>query len=102
METITFDATGGDETWETVSSVSPIYLSEGTDTLRIISNSEGWNLNWVQLIADCYASVITPRINTIDLQGAETGLVVQSDVTLYPGFSVDLSPLPDIKLSNAI
>jgi len=96
METITFDATGGDETWETVSSVSPIYLSEGTDTLRIISNSEGWNLNWVQLIADCYASVITPRINTIDLQGAETGFVVQSDVTLYPGFSVDLSPLPDL------
>lgn len=95
IESITFDATGGEEVWETVRSNSPIYFTEGVDTIRITSNTEGWNLNWIQLIADCYASVMTPQINTIDLQGAETGLVDKSETTLYPGFSVDLSPLSD-------
>jgi len=95
-DALSFVATGGDENWETIRSTSSIYLGKGVDTLRIISNSEGWNLNWIQLIAECYESPITPRINIIDLQGEESGFLSQSEATLYPGFSVDLSPLPDL------
>ncbi len=96
IDTITFNATGGDETWQTVRSTIPVYLNKGVDTFRITSNVAGWNLNWIQLISDCYESTITPRINTIDLQGAESGLIETSEVTIFPGFSVDFNPFPKL------
>lgn len=89
----TFDATGGDEVWETIRSASPIFLTEGIDTIRIISNTTGWNLNWIALTAECYKSQVTPQITTFDLQGSEFSKEEQAEVTVFPGFSVNLDPL---------
>lgn len=96
IDDISFDATEGGEIWKTIRSSSPIYLSKGVDTIKITSAEAGWNLNWIQLVAECYESSITPRINTIDLQGGESGLIESSETILYPGFSVDLDPLPSL------
>jgi hypothetical protein len=51
MESITFDATGGDQIWKTVGSRSPLYLKPGLHTLRLTSTNAGWNINWIKLKA---------------------------------------------------
>ncbi|WP_154665595.1 carbohydrate-binding protein [Saccharicrinis fermentans] len=96
IEANTFDATDGDEIWETIRSSSPIYLSEGVDTIHILANSAGWNLNWLALTPECYKSQITSQITTFDLQGVEFSKEEQSEVTVFPGFSVSLVPLSTV------
>ncbi|MDB4334923.1 carbohydrate-binding protein [bacterium] len=96
IDAIAFTATGDDETWKTVHSASPIYFDEGIHTIRVTSNVSGWNLNWIKLYAECYKTPIIPRINTIDLQGNESGLLEKTEASLFPGFSLNLKPEPMI------
>jgi len=49
LETVSFEATGDEQSWTTVSSSTAIYLTEGVQTLRIKANSAEWKLNWLQL-----------------------------------------------------
>jgi len=96
VDAINFDATGSEETWETVRSGSPFDLNEGVDTIKIISNVSGWNLNWIELIPQCYATSIIPRISTIDMRGVESELMDTAEVVLFPGLSVNLNPKENI------
>lgn len=50
-EQVSFNQTGGSQVWTTVQSGNTIYLPAGIQTCRIISKSEGFNMNWLQLNA---------------------------------------------------
>jgi hypothetical protein len=52
LEDVIFNATGDEDTWSTVSSSAAIYLDAGTQTLKITAQSDGWNINWLQLNLD--------------------------------------------------
>ncbi|MBL6449963.1 carbohydrate-binding protein [Fulvivirga sp. 29W222] len=43
--TTTFNATGGWQNWTTVSTT--VNLSAGNQTIRLVSNNSGWNINWI-------------------------------------------------------
>lgn len=94
VDTVSFTATGGDEVWETVYSGTPIYFTEGVNTIRLISSQAGWNLNWMKASDECYETNITPRVHSVNLLGVESDIMYESELNVYPGFSVILSPLP--------
>jgi len=43
---ISSNATGGWQTWETVS--ESVSLSQGNQTIRLIATGTGWNINWLE------------------------------------------------------
>jgi hypothetical protein len=96
VDTLTFDATDDDETWQTVRSNTAVYLIEGTNTLSINSEISGWNLNWIQLLPDCYDTDIEPYITTTNLFGVESEEELTSEATVYPGETVAVSLLPEL------
>ena len=49
LSTIQLPATGGWQTWKTVTS-APIVFGPGQKTIRISSASSGWNFNWLQVV----------------------------------------------------
>jgi beta-glucanase (GH16 family) len=49
LSTIQLPATGGWQTWKTVTS-APIVFGPGQKTIRITSSSSGWNFNWLQVV----------------------------------------------------
>lgn len=46
---VNFVATGGSQVWTTETQNSTVYLEEGLQTLRILSNTNDWNINWLEL-----------------------------------------------------
>jgi hypothetical protein len=46
LKKITGINTGGFQNWSTISTT--IYLSEGTQTIRLYANASGWNINWFE------------------------------------------------------
>ncbi|UII19971.1 carbohydrate-binding protein [Fulvivirga ligni] len=46
LATTSFGATGGWQTWSTVSET--VNLSSGNHTIRITANTGGWNINWIE------------------------------------------------------
>lgn len=90
IDTVNFAATAGDEIWETVHSSSPIYLNEGHDTIRITSNTTGWNLNWIKLQAECYDTPITPYIETANSLGTLLNTEQTAELVAFPGITATL------------
>ena len=46
LKKITGINTGGFQNWSTISTT--IYLTEGTQTIRLYANASGWNINWFE------------------------------------------------------
>lgn len=74
LQTVTLPASGGWQTWETVTSL-PIKLGPGNKTIRIQANKDGWNFNWLRFLrADSIALArldVTPamvNLHTGDVQ----------------------------------
>ena len=97
LENVTFAATGGDQIWTTITSSSPVLLDKGTQTLKITANSAGWNFNWFDLTLECAQVEIEPYIEVYNVIG-ETVKTEDAlyEVTLFPGNSVSLQPLPSV------
>ena len=50
LNNTSFEATGGWQNWETVT--TSVDLTSGNHTLRLTSNSNGWNINWIEFATD--------------------------------------------------
>ncbi|WP_310603025.1 cellulase family glycosylhydrolase [Anaerosporobacter sp.] len=50
MDTVTIQATGGWQTWNTFSGKKTFTLSKGTYTMRVQSQNGGCNINWLELV----------------------------------------------------
>ncbi len=48
LQTVTLPASGGWQKWISVTS-APIRLEQGQQTIRITSNKDGWNFNWLSI-----------------------------------------------------
>jgi endoglucanase len=77
LATVSIPATGGWQSWQTVT--TNISLSAGTQTIRVYSTSNGWNFNWLEI-----AGVTAP----VTLKGMTTSTRVASAnvsaVNIYP------------------
>jgi endoglucanase len=57
LATVSIPATGGWQSWQTVT--SNVSLAAGTQTIRVYSTSNGWNFNWLE-IAGAGGTTTTP------------------------------------------
>ncbi|SEW53470.1 carbohydrate-binding protein [Chitinophaga arvensicola] len=48
LQTVNLPASGGWQKWITVTS-APIRLEQGQQTIKIVSNKDGWNFNWLSI-----------------------------------------------------
>ncbi|MCG8702042.1 MAG: carbohydrate-binding protein, partial [Bacteroidales bacterium] len=46
LTSVKIKATGGFQKWKTVSRT--VHLSAGKQTLRVLANGNGWNINWIE------------------------------------------------------
>lgn len=90
LETIKFSATGSGQTWNTVAS-SSFYLSEGVQTLRIDSKSNGWNLDWMSLNLGCAEVKIVPTIEVYNQLGELFLQKEENSIFVFPGNTAILS-----------
>ena len=65
LATVDIPNTGGWLAWQTVTTYN-ITLAAGTQTLRVYSNTGGWNLNWLEL---------APSITTLNSANIDIGTV---------------------------
>jgi beta-glucanase (GH16 family) len=87
LTTVALPASGGWQKWITVTTL-PITFTGGNKTIRVYSNADGWNFNWLQFVhADAVRPtriVITPdsvRLNTTTTkQFRATGYTADSSV----------------------
>jgi dienelactone hydrolase len=47
LATVNIPATGGYQSWQTIS--SSVSLAAGSQTIRVYASSSGWNLNWMEI-----------------------------------------------------
>jgi hypothetical protein len=98
LQTVNLPVSGGWQNWATVSS-APITLSPGNQTIRIYSNKDGWNFNWLSFVQDSSAARVayvapviareerlliypnpTPGQVTINLQGKKYKIITLLDI----------------------
>ena len=91
LETITCSATGGAQTWSTVTSLSSFFLTGGVHTIRVTSNADGWNLDWMSLLLECAGSKIVPSIEAFNQLGESLGKEEVNSKFVFPGNTVVLS-----------
>lgn len=51
LQTVSLPASGGWQKWITVTS-APVHFGPGNKTVRIASNIDGWNFNWLRIIPE--------------------------------------------------
>ncbi|WP_165730764.1 carbohydrate-binding protein [Polaribacter sp. 20A6] len=90
LEQISFDATGGSQTWTTTSSSSQVYLKEGAQTLQIVANSAGWNINWLKLN-------VNELVRPCDLPLNSAGFNIQNTTVNWSSI-VDISCESDLSI----
>ncbi|MDP5170740.1 MAG: carbohydrate-binding protein [Bacteroidia bacterium] len=73
IQTVSFPATGGWQTWSTVSTTIP--LNAGCQTLTLLMNSTGLNINWLDL--DLVG--VTFPVELVDFSAEVLGNIVQID-----------------------
>jgi predicted alpha-1,6-mannanase (GH76 family) len=67
LETVAIPATGGWQNWITVEGIS-VDLSEGTQTIRILAQTSGWNINWwsAELESNVPTTISTPKVDKLE------------------------------------
>lgn len=90
IDNITFEATDGWQNWTTISST--VDLSAGTQTIRITSNSTGWNINWFEFVAQ---EISTTPVSGVSLSPTAATLSIgdtqQLSATISPADADDQS-----------
>jgi len=64
LGSITIPATGAWQNWQTVT--LDAQLSAGTHSLRVLATSDGWNLNWLEVVADGEVEPPEPTVTWAD------------------------------------
>jgi len=81
---VNFSATG-EQSWTTVSSNVPAsYLTAGTHTIRLVSNTSGWKLSWLQLKGEDF-------VNPCSLPFSPKGFSIQNDTIEWTSGVIDIS-----------
>ncbi|CAH8282866.1 putative secreted protein (Por secretion system target) [Mariniflexile fucanivorans] len=93
LEQVTFTSTGGDNQWTTIQSATPFYLSKGTQTIKVLANSNGFKLNWMRLLLECKDIPIIPYVESFNTSGVSLGKRQTSEITILPGNKASLEPL---------
>ncbi len=94
IENVSFSATGGDQVWETVRSATSVYLSEGSHTIRITANTDGWKMNWFDILLECAVVDIEPYYEVYNSLGNLIQNEASFTVTSFPGNAVSFQPEP--------
>ncbi|XMO87947.1 carbohydrate-binding protein [Algibacter sp. AS12] len=93
LEQVTFTETGGDSNWTTIQSASQFYLTKGTQTIKVLSNSNGFKLNWMRLLLQCKDVPVIPYVESFNTSGLSLGKRQTSEITILPGNKAILQPL---------
>jgi hypothetical protein len=96
LENVTFTATGGAQTWTTVTSPTPVVLEKGMQTIKVTANSSGWNFNWFDLTLQCARVDIKPYVEVSNLLGETVNAEDSFKVVTFPGNTVSLQPGPSV------
>lgn len=96
LETVTFTATGGAQTWKTVSSSAPVILDKGVQTIKVTANTSGWNFNWFDLTLQCAKVDIEAYIEEYSPIGETVNKLNSFELDIFPGNSASLQPGPAI------
>ena len=96
LEQVTFSATENNETWTTVNSLTPFFLESGTHTLKITSQSDNWNFNWLDLALDCAVISIDPFVEELNDLGISLSLLQSTNLNVFPGNTARLLPQPGL------
>ena len=92
LEQVTFSSTGGDNQWTTTQSAVPFYLSKGTQTIKVLSNSNDLKFNWMRLLLECKETPIIPYVESLDKTDLSITKRQTSELTLLPGNTASLQP----------
>jgi len=96
LETITFTATGGEQSWTTISSATPVALEKGTQTLKIAANTSGWKMNWFDMVLECAKVEVEPYLEVYNSIGKIVSTESLYDIEVFPGNAVSFQPEPSI------
>ena len=94
LDQISFPTTGGNQTWTTVRSSTPLLLTQGIQTFRITANNADWKINWIRLKLECAASNIVSNIEEFNTNGELISTVQTSDYTILPGNTIRIECKP--------
>ncbi|GAA0547978.1 carbohydrate-binding protein [Chitinophaga japonensis] len=100
LATVQLPASGGWQKWITVTS-APIVLGQGQKTIRVQSNTGGWNFNWLEIVPASAHQVASVVIKP-DSARVFTGETVQFNAWGYDADSnyIMLAPAPAWSVSG--
>jgi dienelactone hydrolase len=79
LATVSIPATGGWQSWQTVT--TNISLSAGTQTIRVYSTSNGWNFNWLEIAgAGTISAASVSKAEVV----SSTSSVATTAISIYP------------------
>jgi hypothetical protein len=84
IDQISFEKTGGAQSWVTVSSALPVYLKEGVHTIRVTSKTDGWKINWLRLNA-------TELVKKCNFPTVFDGFEVKNNTVNWTSGMIDIS-----------
>jgi hypothetical protein len=97
LETLSYTATGGTDSWETQSTGTSFALLAGTHTLLITAKDAGSVLNWIDFVKDdstCDLTEVIPYFITSNPGGIVLDTVQTDEIYVVPGYTVELMPEP--------
>jgi endoglucanase len=79
LATVSIPATGGWQSWQTVT--TNIALAAGTQTIRVYSTSNGWNFNWLEIAgAGTISAASVSKAEVV----SSTSSVATTAISIYP------------------
>ena len=84
IDQVSFENTGGGQSWKTVSSTLPVYLNKGVQTLRITAKNDGWKINWLKIKA-------IGKVEKCELPKGFDGFVIKDTTVNWTSGAIDIS-----------
>ncbi|KXX71295.1 carbohydrate-binding protein [Flammeovirga sp. SJP92] len=81
LENVTFSSSAS---WQTVTTATPFYLTEGMHTIKVTSNSEDWKLNWIELKGESF-------VNPCTLPFTHDGFTIRNEDKMWSSGLMDIS-----------
>lgn len=96
LDQLSFMRTGGEQSWETETSRSEIFMEKGQHIVRITAKTSGWKLNYFDLILKCAEVQIKPHVEVFSPTGKSVATQESFELLIFPGNSATLQPEPAV------
>ncbi|WP_338399236.1 carbohydrate-binding protein [Persicobacter psychrovividus] len=91
-----FSRTAASDSWSSVQSSESFFLEKGVQTLKLLAQSDGWQINKMNLMLECAKVEIIPFAEKFNDIGKSLGKTQATEIIVFPGNTLKLSPEPSM------